>query len=584
MRKLSVALLALALIGAGCGSDDKKDTGGGGDASKPAEGAKKGGTLTVISQGDVDSLDPGYWYYQYDYQALQQPTQRGLYGWEPDKDAEPTPDLAEGSPEVSEDGKTVTVKIKQGIKYSPPLETRTVKAADFKYALERCFLPAVGNGYINTYFSNLTGLQAFKDGKAEEISGLSAPDDATLVFKTDTPNAAIATAQVLALPCTVPVPKEYAQKFDKGKQSKYGENQVFTGPYMIERKGDKFTGYQPGKLIKLVRNPSWDAKTDYKPAYVDVIRFEGGADLTVGSKKILSGNGMISGDFAAPPTPVLKSALSRNKDQLEITPSQGNRFIGFDSTKPPFDDADVRKAVIAATDREALRLTRGGETVGVIGSHFLPPGIPGFEEAGGNNAPEGLDFYANPKGDMAVAEKYMKAAGFSNGKYNGPQITMVGDDEEPASNTGEAFLEVLQKLGFKVNYRQVPHETMYSKFCQVPKTQPEVCPNLGWGKDFQSAQSFIDPIFNGKNIVPAGNVNYAQLNDPEINKKIEAAKAETDEEKAVQMWADLDKEITAGGYVLTWLWDNQIQIRSKDVNGVVSKFNTSWDVTYTSLK
>jgi peptide/nickel transport system substrate-binding protein len=389
---------------------------------------------------------------------------------------------------------------------------------------------------------------------------------------------------VLALPCTVPVPKEYAQKYDKGKQSKYGEHQVFTGPYMIERKGDKFTGYQPGKLIKLVRNPSWDAKTDFKPAYADTIIFQGGADLTVGSKKILSGSHLISGDFAAPPTPVLKSALSRNKDQLEITPSQGNRFIGFDSTKPPFKDENIRKAVIAATDREALRLTRGGETVGIIGSHFLPPGIPGFEEAGGNNAPEGLDFYANPKGDMAVAEKYMKAAGFANGKYKGPKITMVGDDEEPASNTGEAFLEVLQKLGFKVNYRQVPHETMYSKFCQVPKSQPEVCPNLGWGKDFQSAQSFIDPIFNGKNIVPTGNVNYAQLNDPEINKKIEAAKAETDEDKAVQMWADLDKEITAGGYVLTWLWDNQIQIRSKDVNGVVSKFNTSWDVTYTSVK
>jgi hypothetical protein len=50
------------------------------------------------------------------------------------------------------------------------------------------------------------------------------------------------------------------------------------------------------------------------------------------------------------------------------------------------------------------------------------------------------------------------------------------------------------------------------------------------------------------------------------------------------MWADLDKELTAKAYLLTWLWDNQIQTRSKNVNGVVSKFNTSWDVTYTSIK
>lgn len=582
MRKLLVALLALALIGAGCGGSDKKDTGGG-NVSKPAAGAKKGGTLTVISQGDVDSLDPGYWYYQYDYMAMQQPTQRMLYGWEPDKTV-PSPDIAEGQPEVSDGGKTVTIKLKKGIKYSPPLQNRTVKAADFKYSYERCFLPQVGNGYINTYFGNLEGVKAYTDGKAKEITGLQAPDDNTLVFKTTEPNAVIANANALALPCAVPVPKEYAEKYDKGKQSTYGEHQVFTGPYMIPRKGDKFTGYQAGKRIELVRNPSWDKSTSFQPAFVDKIIFLGGNDATVGSKKILSGDSMINGDLGAPPTNVLKQALSRQKDQIEVTPSQGNRFIGFDSAKKPFDNENLRKAVIAATDREALRLTRGGPTVGNIGSHFLPPGLPGFEEAGGLKAPEGLDFLANPKGDMEVAKKYMKAAGFPSGKYNGPKITMVGDDEEPASNTGEAFLEVLKKLGFNVNYRQIPHETMYSKFCQVPADQPEVCPNLGWGKDFYDAQSMIDPIFNPKNLVPTGNVNYANVKDPEIGKKIEAAKQETDKAKATQMWADLDKELTAKAYLLTWLWDNQVQTKSKNVNGVVSKFNTSWDVTYTSIK
>jgi peptide/nickel transport system substrate-binding protein len=583
MRKFLIGLLTVAVMGAGCGGSDNNKSSSGGSASKAPAGAKKGGTLTVISQGDVDSLDPGYWYYQYDYLALGQTTQRGLYGWEPDKTS-PTPDLADGQPAVSNGGKTITIKVKPGIKYSPPLQTQTVKAADFKYAIERCFLPQVGNGYVNTYLGDLDGLKAFKDGKAKEITGLVAKDDSTLEFHTTVPSAVLANANILALPCSAPVPKDYASKYDQGKQSTYGEHQVSTGPYMIERSGEKLTGYSPGKRIHLVRNPSWDAKTDYRPAYVDEIVFEGGGDLTVGSKKILSGSHMVSGDFAAPPTPVLKQALSRQKDQVEVTPSQGNRFIGFDTAKKPFDNENLRKAVIAATDREALRLTRGGETLGAIGSHFLPPGLPGFEEAGGQNAPPGADFLANPKGDMAVATKYMKAAGYPSGKYTGPQISMVGDDEQPASNTGEAFLEVLQNLGFKVNYRQVPHETMYSKFCQVPKNQPEVCVNLGWGKDFYDAQSMIDPIFNGKNIVPTGNVNYANINDPKLNAKIEAAKQETDKAKATRMWGDLDKEVTDRALHLTWLWDNQIQIRSKDVNGVVSRFNTSWDLTFTSLK
>ena len=52
------------------------------------------------------------------------------------------------------------------------------------------------------------------------------------------------------MPCTVPVPKDYAQKYDKGKQSTYGEHQVFTGPYMVENDGKgKITGYEPGKKL-----------------------------------------------------------------------------------------------------------------------------------------------------------------------------------------------------------------------------------------------------------------------------------------------------------------------------------------------
>jgi len=221
-------------------------------------------------------------------------------------------------------------------------------------------------------------------------------------------------------------------------------------------------------------------------------------------------------------------------------------------------------------------------TLGTVGTHILPPGFPGFEEAGGTGT--SLDFYKNPKGDMAVAQKYMKAAGFANGKYSGPEVLMVGDDQPPASKTGEAFLETLKTLGFKVRYRQVPHDVMYSKFCQVPKAKVNICPNVGWGKDFFDGQSMLDPTFNGKNIVPSGNVNYPQLNDPAINKMIDDAKALTDQTERNKAWGAIDKKITEGGYILIWLWDNNVDLRSKDVAGVYNKFVGSWDVTYSSLK
>ena len=88
------------------------------------------------------------------------------------------------------------------------------------------------------------------------------------------------------MPCTVPVPKDYAQKYDKGKQSTYGEHQVFTGPYMIENDGKgKITGYKPGKKLTLVRNPSWDKSTDFKPAYFDKIDVTCCNDATVAGQE-----------------------------------------------------------------------------------------------------------------------------------------------------------------------------------------------------------------------------------------------------------------------------------------------------------
>src|SRR4029079_281256 len=98
---------------------------------------------------------------------------------------QPVPDLASGPPEISEDGKTVTVKIRPNIKYSPPEETRVVKSADVKYALQSAFTPQVPGPYVGAYLGDLHGLKAFKDGKAKDISGIETPDDTTIIFKLD---------------------------------------------------------------------------------------------------------------------------------------------------------------------------------------------------------------------------------------------------------------------------------------------------------------------------------------------------------------------------------------------------------------
>ncbi|HEX8066723.1 MAG TPA: ABC transporter substrate-binding protein [Thermoleophilaceae bacterium] len=568
MRRLLTILVGAALLAlVGCGSDDE---------------AKKGGTLTVLSEGDVDSLDPGYMYYQYDYQVVSQPGHRALYGWK-GGETKPVPDFAQGAPQVTDGGKTVTIKLRRGVKFSPPVN-REANSSDVKYALERIFLPQVGNGYASVYFGNLVGVDEYTDGKAKEIKGIETPDPQTLVLKFSKPSGVVATAEALTLPGTAPVPKDYAEKYDKGETSTYGQHAVYTGPYMIPSdKSGKATGYKPGKRIELVRNPNWDAKTDFRPAHVDKILALGGNDATIASRKILNGKSFVSGDFAAPPTPVLKQALSSKKDQLDIVPSGGNRFIALNTKVKPLDDVNVRKAIVAVTDRNELRLTRGGPTLGTVATHWIPPGIPGFEEAGGE-AGTGVDFLKNPNGDLALAQEYLRKAGFASGKYSGKPLLMVGDDEAPANKTGEAFQAQLEKLGFKLTYRQVPHATMLSKFCGVPKAAVALCPNLGWGKDFYDSQSMVDPVFNGKNIVETGNANYAQLDDPELNAAMDKAETLTEVTARAKAWGEIDKRVTELAPVVPWLWDNQVNIRSSNVKGVVNAFNSSYDLTFSSLE
>jgi peptide/nickel transport system substrate-binding protein len=582
-RLLPLAALGIValVVAAGCGGGSKSKS------STNAATGKTGGTVTILdTAGSVDSLDPGYWYYQTDYEELGQTTQRWLYSWKPN-DNVPTPDIAQGLPQVGDGGKTLTIKIKPGIKYSAPLANRTVTSKDIKYAMSRCFLPQVGNGYALVYWSDIEGAQAYSQGKASEVTGLQTPDDNTLVIKLDKPVGVLATGAGLGLPCTAPVPQDYAEKYDKGKTSTYGEHQVFTGPYMIEGAGTGTvpnTGYQPGKLISLVRNPSWDKSTDFKPAYFDKIVIKNGGDVSVAARQVLAGQNMMSGDSAVPPPAILKEGLTTKKSQFQISPSGGNRYIALNTKVKPLDNVNFRRAIAAVVDRNALRQTRGGPAVGTVATHFIPPDIPGFDQAGGNAGP-GFDFYKNPSGDVALAKEYMKKAGYSSGMYTGPALLTIADNQSPAKETAEAFQQQLSQIGVKLQLREVPHASVIGKFCGTPKQNVAICPTLGWGKDFFDAQSMVDPIFNGKNITQSGNVNIAQANDPKFNSQMDKAEELTDPTQRAQAWGQLDKDLTGQVYYVVWLWDNEVNFTSSNVKGVQNSFNgNAWDLTYSSLK
>ena len=149
---------------------------------------------------------------------------------------------------------------------------------------------------------------------------------------------------------------------------------------------------------------------------------------------------------------------------------------------------------------------------------------------------------------MAVAEKYMKAAGYSSGKYDGnDELLMVSANVDPGKAQAEVAKAQLEKLGFKVRLRTVPQDAVYTEWCQQPAKKVAVCGTAGWFKDFNDPQSMLEPTFKGSNYIPVGgNNNLAQLQDPKIDKAMDdAALLEGDER--YQAWGEIDKMITDAG-------------------------------------
>ena len=315
MRRLTpaAAICGLALALAACGGSSSSGGGGGGTGSsgstlKPAltgagenlTNGVKGGTLTVYQHEDFQHLDPGEAYFSLDYEIIY-PTNRPLYQFSPDSTTKVVPDLASGPPVVSDGGKTITVRIRSGVKFSPPVN-RAVTSADVAYGIERGANPNVANPYFPAYFVGILK-GADKANGRPDLGNL----DAEQVHDRLPPREPDATffLGVLSLPTTAPIPKEFAGPLDKQKPTTYGTKfLVSSGPYMFksDSKGNiQGTGYQPGKSATLVRNPNWDPKTDFRPAYLNQININIGGDPNVIGRQTLTGSHAVQNDTPVGP-------------------------------------------------------------------------------------------------------------------------------------------------------------------------------------------------------------------------------------------------------------------------------------------
>jgi peptide/nickel transport system substrate-binding protein len=540
---------------------------------------KRGGTLIVLSARGPRTLDPGAARSDVAAETVHA-TQRPLFSYTPGDLGEPRPDLASGPAVFSANAEVVTVHIRPGVDFSPPVN-REVTSADVAYAIERAANPHISNPDFRTYFSSLEG---FDQARGGPIPGITTPGRYTIVFNLTQPRAAI-VRDALALPLSAPVPESYAKQFDANEPSQYGDYQVATGPYMFKanRRGQVLgIGYRPGKSATLVRNPNWRSAADFRPAYLNEIDFRiGGRAKSIG-QRVLKGTDAVQD--GRPADVIIRLASEHYRSQLLISPSGGSRYVAVDNKHGPFANSDVRRALWAALNRNAMDKVSGGSSIARLATHFLYPGIPGSGRADSLVANPKPSYTVRPEGSALVAERYMRHAGYSTGHYTGGRtIRVVGSSSVWGRGEATIVYRTLRQLGFKVRLTLASTSVMYTKYCDVPAAEIDVCPDVGWRTDVSDGQAVLDPAFNGRTISRRGDDNWGQVDVPGINAAIEREAALTNGEGREEGWAAVDNGLVRDAVAIPYAWISEPQIESKDVVGAADA-SRGWDFSFTSLR
>jgi peptide/nickel transport system substrate-binding protein len=421
------------------------------------------------------------------------------------------PDLAAEMPTISSDGRTWTFRLKDGIRYSPPLQDTLVVAADFIRALER--EAAVARQSYAFYYSVIEGFDAMMNGEANSISGLEAPNDTTLIVHLTQPAGDL--ANLFAMPATAPIPPsplDPSSRFGVAEGlPNFGPFLVATGPYMIE--GSKsldlsspaedrvpISGYVPGSSLTLVRNPSWNREDDeLRPAYVERIEFIIGPRIGEAVEMIERGDAdLFVFENPAPqiPVDVVQRFLDRPElgVRIKIEPRDLVRYVSINLAVPPLDDIHVRRAINHAIDKDALLDLRGGRIVGDVADHIVLDSMEDGFLSSYDPYPTSL---AEARAEMALS-RYDED---DDGRCDAPAckglelLSALGYPK--MRQMAENVRRDLTRIGIEVSIETAPRGREF-EVVSDPRANVPLALFTSWGKDYLNASTFIAPLFSSE--------------------------------------------------------------------------------------
>ena len=571
---VSAALLCTAACGGGGSKDDKSGGAAGYNAGNnkiASPSAKKGGTLKFASVQDTDSWDPTRAYYgvvwdfmrYYTRQLVTNKTEPGKAG------SELTPDLATSTAKVSDDGKTYSYTLRDGVTWE---DGKPITSEDIKYGIERQWAQDVLSGgpvYLKDVLDPKGAYKGpYKDTSKDGLKAIETPDAKTIVFHLPTANSDF--EEMLALTSSSPV------RADKDTKSKYGLQPFSSGPY-------KFAphGYTPNKGTTLVRNTNWKQSSDpVRKALPDKIT------MTLFTNADDMDNRLLAGDYdldfkqtGLSPQGRIK-ALKEHKGNLDNPTSGYIRYAAFPQIVKPFDNIHCRQAVIYGADHKSIQTARGGPLAGGdIGTNMLPPAVPGAE--GQKYDPYGIagnDGAAN----IAKAKEELKACGHPEGF----KTTIAVRNNTPVEVASAQSLQAsLKKIGITAEIDHTTVAVLRRLHRQPDDRQAEelrhhhhgLGPRLPAGPGLRCAavEQQVHP-----------SQRQQQLRDdqrPEDRRQLRQVHHELDDAKKASIATDINHQVMEGAYYLPFTFEKYINWRSDRLTNVYNSDGYSGSYDFVNL-
>lgn len=444
-------------------------------------------TLNIHNGGDPSSLDPhklsGDWENRIAGDIFE-----GLVT--EDINAEAVPGQAE-SWTVSDDKTVYTFKLRDGIQWT---DGTPVTAGDFVFAFQRLMNPETAAEYAYLQYP-IKNAEQINTGAITDLNelGAKALDDKTLEITLERPTPYFLTA--LTHYTAYPVPKHVLEA--KGADWVKIENIVTNGAY-------KPVEWVPGSHVSTVKNETyWDAAN----VKIDNVKFFVLEDETAALKRYRAGEFDILTEF---PTDQYEWIKENLPGQAQVAPYAGLYYYVMNSTKPPLNDVNVRKALSMSVNREVIgpQILGTGE---LPAYSWVPPGMANYGE------PYYVDWKDMAYQDkLAEAKKLLEGAGYSADKPLKVQLRY--NTNENHKRIAVAIAAMWKPLGVEAELYNTETKVHYD---EMQRGIVEIG-RAGWLADYNDADNFLSLLRTGITH------NYGRWSNAEFDALLDEANATTD--------------------------------------------------------